>query len=58
MNECWSDGCIGEAAAAEIVLDRARAATEPAERRALHAIAADEHGPARLAADVVAWSVG
>ncbi|HEX2873941.1 MAG TPA: ferritin-like domain-containing protein [Polyangiaceae bacterium] len=55
--ECLVDGCLGEATAAEVVLARARTATEPTERGALRRIAADEHGHAQLAADIVAWSM-
>lgn len=58
MGECLLDGCVGEAAAAEVVLERARATAEPTERRALRAIAVDERGHAQLAADIVAWSLG
>lgn len=58
VSECCSDGCVGEAAAAQVVLERAHAATAPAERRALRGIAADERGHARLAGDVVAWALG
>lgn len=54
-HECLVDGCIGEAAAAQVVLERARSARAPSERHALARIASEEHGHAQLAADIVAW---
>ena len=55
--ESWWDGCIGEAAAANVVLARATQARDSSERQALRGIARDEQGHARLAADVVAWAL-
>ncbi|HEX2870560.1 MAG TPA: hypothetical protein VHP33_04875 [Polyangiaceae bacterium] len=54
--ESWWDGCVGEGAAAQVVVARAADTRDPSERRALRGIARDERGHARLAADVVTWA--
>jgi hypothetical protein len=54
--ESFWDGCVGEAKAAQALLDRAARAGDRRERRALSGIARDEAGHARLAASVVAWA--
>jgi hypothetical protein len=53
--ECLVDGCLGEGVAAEVVWERAQRASEPAVKRSLLSIAADEWRHARLARDVLAW---
>ena len=56
--ESWWDGCVGEAIAAEVVRARAAETHAALERQALHGIARDEQGHARLAAEVVVWAAG
>lgn len=54
--ESFWDGCIGEATAAQALLERAARAGDQRERNDLRRIARDEAGHAELAADVVAWA--
>lgn len=54
--ESFWDGCVGEATAAQALLERAARASDRRERSALRRIARDEAGHARLAAHVVAWA--
>jgi hypothetical protein len=53
-----SEGCVGETFAAALALWQAQAASDPATRAALAAIAADELTHAQLAWDVDAWARG
>jgi hypothetical protein len=54
--ESFWDGCVGEARAAQALLERATRAGDRRERSDLYRIARDEAGHARLAADIVKWA--
>ena len=56
--EAWSDGCVGEAAAARQLQLAARATADPALRAALHQMAKDEASHARLAWAILQWAWG
>jgi hypothetical protein len=54
--ESFWDGCVGEARAAQALIERANRAGDRGERSDLYRIARDEAGHARLAADIVTWA--
>lgn len=56
VRESFWDGCVGEATAAQALLERAARVSDRSEKSALRGIARDEAGHARLAAAVVAWA--